>query len=173
VVDGIEAGQRGEQPDIRLGDRVAGQVPLVLEAAREPVKAAEQAPVGRLVRLLGGGEAAAVHAIVDVLEYELADHVDLFAKLRRVQLRSARPVIGLPFGRQVQGDPGEVIRHHLAGGDVHDRGNRDPLGVVRESGEIGLPEARDPEDWVTAAGIQVEGPAAGARQLSIRARCGL
>ena len=52
VVDGVEAGQRGEQPDVGLGDGVADQIPLVRQPLGQPVKRGEQPVVGFVVGLL-------------------------------------------------------------------------------------------------------------------------
>ena len=43
VVHGVEPGQRREQPDVGLGDRVADEVALVREPLRQPVEAGEEA----------------------------------------------------------------------------------------------------------------------------------
>ena len=42
VVDGVEAGQGREQPDIGLGDGVADEVALLRQALGQPVEAGEQ-----------------------------------------------------------------------------------------------------------------------------------
>ena len=77
VVDGVEADQRREQPDVGLGDRVADEVALVGEPVRQPVQGSEQLLVGAVVRLLGTGEPALVDAVVDVGVDALVHLVDL------------------------------------------------------------------------------------------------
>jgi len=49
MVDGVEAGQRGEQPDIGLGDAVANEIALIRQSVRQPVESGEQPVVGRIV----------------------------------------------------------------------------------------------------------------------------
>ena len=93
VVDGVEPGQRREQADVGLGDRVADEVALVREPLRQPVEAGEQAVVGPLVGPLRPGEAAAVDAVVDVGVDDVVDLVDLVAAGLGIQVGSAVPVV--------------------------------------------------------------------------------
>jgi len=46
VIDGIEAGEGREQPDVGLGDGVADEVTPVTEAFRQPVESGEEAVAG-------------------------------------------------------------------------------------------------------------------------------
>ena len=52
VIDGIEARQCGEQPDVGLGDGVADQITLILQPLAEPVQGGEQPVIGVVVGLL-------------------------------------------------------------------------------------------------------------------------
>jgi hypothetical protein len=79
VVDRVEADQRGPQPDVGLGDRVADQVPPGGQPLGQPVQPGEQGQVGVLVGVLGAGEPAPVNAVVHVPVDAVADLLDLLA----------------------------------------------------------------------------------------------
>jgi hypothetical protein len=51
VIDGVEADQRGEQPDVRLGDRVADQIALPRQPPGEQLEppAADKAKIDELI----------------------------------------------------------------------------------------------------------------------------
>ena len=59
VVDGVEPGERREEPDVCLGDGLPDEVALVREAFAEPVESGEQTVVRLLVGGLRAGETAA------------------------------------------------------------------------------------------------------------------
>ena len=62
-VDGIEADDGDEQPDVRLGEPAADKVVLVLQYLLEPVERLEERNDRRLVRLLRRRKASLVHAV--------------------------------------------------------------------------------------------------------------
>ncbi len=159
VVDGIEPGQRGEQADVRLGDRVAHQIAPVRQPLAQPVQPLEQPPVGRLVRALRGREAGLVDAVVDVLVNERRDLVDLLPVPCRVQVGRTGPLVRRPLGLEVQRDPRVVVRHHRAGGDVDDGRHRDPPVVAGDGLLVGIRQPLDAEHRIPSPRIQVEGPA--------------
>ena len=140
--DGVEAGQRREQADVGLGDRVADEVALAGEASRQPVEAGEEPVEGALVRLLRAGEPAPVDAVVDVGVDELVDLVDLVAAALGIEVR--RAVAGGGPSTRVERSSvicGEVVRDHLPARDVDDRRHGDAPVVVRER-ERGRPRSR-------------------------------
>ena len=59
--------ERGEKPPVRLGGLLARQPCPLSEVAFHAVQRCEQAVEGALIRRLPSGEAAAVHAVVDVV----------------------------------------------------------------------------------------------------------
>src|SRR5690606_2606796 len=77
VVHGVEADERREEPPVGLGDRVARQPAAPCEPLLEPVERLEQRHDGLLVRLLRGGEAGAVHAVVHGLVDARVERIDL------------------------------------------------------------------------------------------------
>ena len=160
VVDGVEPDQRGEQPDIRLGDRVTQEVPPVREPVREPVERAEQPLVRVVVRLLGRGEPAPVDPVVHLRIDPLHHPVHLGPDRRRPEVRRPVAVVGPPLEEQVPGDGREVVGDHLPARHVDHRRHGDPLVIAREAGEVGLLQPLDAEHRVTAAGVEVETPAA-------------
>ncbi len=109
---------------------------------------------------LRAGEAAAVHAVVDLGVDPLHHLVHLRAQRLRPQVRCVRPVVLAPLVEEVVGDPGEVVGDHLPGRDVDHRGHGDALLVAREPREVGLLQPLDPEHRVTPVRVEVEGPAA-------------
>jgi hypothetical protein len=66
-----------EQPDVGLGDGVAHQVSPVCQPVADPVQRGEQPVVAGVVGLLGAGEAAPVHTVVDLGVDPLDNLVDL------------------------------------------------------------------------------------------------
>ena len=90
MVRGVEADQRGEQPHVGLGDRVAHQVALPGQPLGERVQPGEERPERLVVRLLGGGEPAPVDAVVDVGVDLGHQRVHLGAQLDRVEVRRVR-----------------------------------------------------------------------------------
>ena len=160
VVHGVESQQRGEQPYVGLGDRVADQVAPRCQAIGQPVQPVEELSVRALVGLLRAGESTAVDPVVDVAVHHRIDRVDLVPQRRRVELRGTRSVMSLPLHSQVDGHLGEVVGDDGAGGDVDDGRHGDPPGIVRDAGEVRLLQPLDAEHRVDAAGVQVERPAA-------------
>ena len=159
VVDRVEPDQRGPQPDVGLGDRVADQVSPGGQPFGQPVQPGEQGTVSVLVGGLGAGEPAPVHAVVHVLVDARADLLDLVAQPLRVQVGRARTVVRHPFVLQVEGDPPEVGGHHRAGRDVHHgRDGHAPL-VPGERLLVGLAQPVDGQHRVEPARVQVERPA--------------
>ena len=65
-----------------------------------------------------------------------------------------------PLARQIEREGGDVVGHHLTGGDVDDRRHGDASVIVRKPGEIRLAQALVAEHGVAATGIEVERPAA-------------
>jgi len=61
----VEAHERRKQAPVGLGDLSADQVALPAEPRLQLVEGREQRVIGRLVRLLRAGEAAAIDAVVD------------------------------------------------------------------------------------------------------------
>jgi hypothetical protein len=114
VVHRIEPDQRGPQPHVRLGDRVARQVTTGRQPLGQLVEPGEQLAVGVLVGGLGAGEPGLVHAVVHVLVDPGADLLDLVPQLLRVQVGRARPVERRPLVLKVQRDVQVVGRHHRA-----------------------------------------------------------
>ena len=159
VVDGVEPRQRGEQPDVGLGDRVAHQEATVGEPLLEPVQRRPEPVVGRLVGLLGAGEAAAVDAVVDLGEHPLHDLLHLVAEVGRPQVGGIRAVVVGPLEEEVVGDPREVVGDDLAGRHVDHRGHGDAARVVGVAGVERLLEPLDAQHRVAAAVVEVEGPA--------------
>ncbi len=159
VVDGVEPGQRGPQPDVGLGDRIADQVAAGGQPLGQPVQPGEQRAVGLVVGLLGRGEPAPVHAVVHVGVDGRADLLDLVPQPFRVQVRRPRPVVGGPLPLQVQGDLPEVGGDHRAGGDVHDRRHGDAAVVARLGPLVRLAQPVDAEHRVDSARVEVERPA--------------
>src|SRR3569833_1435583 len=159
VVDGVEAGERREQPDVGLGDRVADEVAARREAFLQQVEAAEQLAVRALVGVLAGREPRLVDGVVDLPVHVRADRVDLVAMTLGVQAGRARPVVLGPLGGQVERDLREVVGDDLAGRDVHDGRHGDAERVVGVAREERLLEALDLQHRVAAARVEVEGPA--------------
>jgi hypothetical protein len=160
VVDGVEPGERREQPHVGLGDGVAHQVALRRQPLGEGVEPREQRVVGLLVRLLRAGEAAPVDAVVHVLEDPLHHLVHLVAQVLGVEVRSAVAVVRRPLRRQVERDLRVVVGHHLAGRHVDDRRHGDAALVVGEAGEEGLLQPLVAQHGVAPARVEVERPAA-------------
>jgi hypothetical protein len=159
VVDRVEPDQRGPQPHVRLGDRVAHQVPAGGQPLGQPVQPGEQGPVGVVVGGLRGGEPAPVHAVVHVPVDTRADLLDLVTQPLGVQVGGARPVQRRPLVLQVEGDPPEVGGHHRPGRDVHDgRDGHTPV-VPWHRPLVGLTEPVDGQHRVEPARVQVERPA--------------
>ncbi|MNI91813.1 hypothetical protein D3C73_1495250 [compost metagenome] len=52
VIDGVEACQGGEEPDVGLSDGVAHKIPLAAEPFFQPVQSSPQARVGGIVGFL-------------------------------------------------------------------------------------------------------------------------
>ena len=77
-----------------------------------------------------------------------------------VELGRAVAVVGAPLGRQVEGQLGVVVGHHLARGDVDEGRHGDAARVVRVAGEERLLQPLDAEHRVAATRVEVEGPAA-------------
>jgi hypothetical protein len=77
------------------------QVTLPRQPLLQLVEAGEQGVVRRLVRLLGGREAAAIDAVVDVAEHVAVDRVDLRTEVLGVELRGTGPVVRSPLSGQV------------------------------------------------------------------------
>ncbi|CAM5550473.1 hypothetical protein SVIOM342S_06727 [Streptomyces violaceorubidus] len=155
VVDGVEADQGREQPDLRLRDRVPDQVALPLQPGRQLLQASEHTRARGLVLLLAGGEARPVHAVVDVLVDPGHHLVDLVAQGPRIQVGCARPVQGGPLRREVEGDLLVVVGDEGPAGHVHHRGHAPPARVAGLPPVVGLAEVADAEDRVAA----VPGPA--------------
>mmetsp|Transcript_7501 Transcript_7501/g.21811 ORF Transcript_7501/g.21811 Transcript_7501/m.21811 type:complete len:209 (-) Transcript_7501:674-1300(-) len=86
-VDLVEAHERHEEADVRLGELVAGDVALARQDVFDAVQGAEELCEGRLVGVLGRGEAAAVYAVVDGRVDPLVHGVDLRAQVLRVQVQ--------------------------------------------------------------------------------------
>src|SRR4051812_16230552 len=152
VVDGVEAQQRGEQAPVGLGDGVARQVApggQVLLQARER---GEHAAVGRLVGLLGAGEAGAVDAVLQLGVDPAVELVDLGAPAGRIQV-AAGPVVEDPhdLGRLVVDDPARL--------SVPQHGDADAAVVVLDRGLVGLAEEAEAVEVVREAPAR-EGPAA-------------
>jgi hypothetical protein len=159
VVDGVEPDQRGEQPHVRLGDRVAQEIPPVDQPVRQPVQRVEQPLVRAVVGLLGGREPAPVDPVVQL-------RVDPVHHLLQLRPGSGRPevgrtvaVVGPPLEEQVPGDRREVVGDHLPGRHVDHRRHGDPLVVVGEAGEVRLLQPLDAEHRIAPAPVEVEGPA--------------
>ncbi len=159
VVDGVEADQGGEQPDVGLGDGVADQVAAVRQPLGQLVEAAEHIAVGRLVLVLPGGETGAVHAVVDVAEDAVHDLVDLVAQRLRVQVGRALAVQCRPLGGEVQGDPLVVVGDQQTGGHVDDGRDADAARVAGLAGVVRLLEVTDAEHRVLAVRVEGEAPA--------------
>src|SRR5512135_2575850 len=100
---------------------------------RQPVEAVKQPVVGLVVGVLGAGEAAPVHAVVNVAEHHVHDLVDFAAQRLRVEVGGARPVVGSPLGGQVEGELGVVIGDNLPGCDLDDGGHGDATVVAGEA----------------------------------------
>ena len=160
VVDGVEAGQRREQPDVGLGDRVAHEVAAVGQPLLEPVQRGEQPLVGLVVGALRAGEPAAVHPVVDLGVDALHDLAHLVPQVLGVEVGRALAVELRPLGREVERDLREVVGDDGLGRDVDDRRHRDALRVLRVAGEVGLLQPLVAQHRVAAAGVEVEGPAA-------------
>ncbi len=152
VVDHVEAHERGEEPDVGLGDRLAHQEAAVGEALLEPVHRGPEPVVGVLVGFLRPGEAASVDAVVDLGEDALHDLLHLLAEVGGPQVGSTRTLVLAPLEEQVMGDLREVVGDDLAGLDVDDRRHGDATRVAGLAGEVGLLEALDAEHRVHAAG---------------------
>jgi hypothetical protein len=159
VVDGVEPDQRGPQPDVGLGDRVARQVTPGGQPFGQPVEPGEQRAVGLLVGRLRAREPAPVHAVVHVLVDARADLLDLIAQPLRVQVGRARPVVPGPLVLHVQGYLPEVGGHHRARAGIHDRGDGDAPVVPGRRLLVGIPQPVDAQDRIEPAGVEVERPA--------------
>mmetsp|Transcript_8982 Transcript_8982/g.39525 ORF Transcript_8982/g.39525 Transcript_8982/m.39525 type:complete len:307 (-) Transcript_8982:74-994(-) len=72
----VEPHERREKPDVRLGQHVAGYVPLLTQNIFAPVQTAEQFGHRGVVRPLRRRESALVHAVVDAVVHPLIDLVD-------------------------------------------------------------------------------------------------
>lgn len=159
VVDGVESDQGGEQAHVRFGDGVAHQVTLLAQSVGQLVETGEQTIVGGFVGVLTAGEAAPVHAVVDVFEDDVDDLVDLDAQMFGVEVRSPVPVVVDPLGGEVEGHLAELVGDHGAGGDVDDGRDSDSPRIVRVPRQVGVFQARDLQDRVETVGVEVEGPA--------------
>ena len=92
------------------------------EPLLELVETGEQPVVGLLVRLLLGGEAAAVHAVVDVgVDARRSSGCISLAQVLRPQVGRAGAVVLDPLRRQVEGDLRVVVGDDVAGEGVDDR----------------------------------------------------
>ena len=162
VVDGVEAGQRGEEADVGLGDGVAHQVALAGQALLEPVQGGPEPVVGGVVGLLGAGEAAAVDAVVDLGEDPLVDGVDFLALVApgTAPARRARwySVHSVEKSRVICG---KSLVTTCPLGYVHHGRDGDAAGVVGEAAEVVLLQALDAQHRIPAVRVQVEGPGAG------------
>jgi len=86
VVHGVEAQERGEEPHISQGESVAGEVPALREDGLNLVEMSEEVVKGAFVSLLGGGKAALIHPVIDVVVNPRVDLLNLGPQILRVQV---------------------------------------------------------------------------------------
>ena len=79
-IDRVEPHERGEQPPIRPGEGVAGEIGGLAQNPLDPVQRFEQFCHGLVIGGLGCGEAGLVDAVVDVVIDPRIDRVDLRAQ---------------------------------------------------------------------------------------------
>mmetsp|Transcript_5453 Transcript_5453/g.21567 ORF Transcript_5453/g.21567 Transcript_5453/m.21567 type:complete len:357 (-) Transcript_5453:25-1095(-) len=82
----VEAHQRHEQADVRLGELVSRDVAVGGQDRFAAVERSEELREGRLVGALRLGEAAPVHAVVDARVDPLVDRVDRVAEPLRIDV---------------------------------------------------------------------------------------
>ncbi|STX14334.1 Uncharacterised protein [Kytococcus sedentarius] len=158
LVHRVEAHQRGEQPDVGLGDVLAHQVAAVGQVLLQPVQRRPEPVVGVLVGLLVGREAAAVDAVVHLGVDALHDRVHLGPQRLGVQVRRPLAVVRGPLAGEVERQLCEVVGDHLPGGHLHHRRDGDAQRVVGHAGVVALAQPVHPEHGVEAVGIEVEVP---------------
>eukprot|EP00053_Salpingoeca_punica_P011092 m.99305 g.99305 ORF g.99305 m.99305 type:complete len:314 (+) comp15584_c0_seq2:134-1075(+) len=87
-VDGVEADERGEEPDVGLGHLGACQVALAGQDCLDTVQRVKELREGLVVGLLLHGKAAAVDAVVDGRVHPLVDCVNLSPQRLRVKVQA-------------------------------------------------------------------------------------
>ena len=122
----------------RRPDPVLQQVEDFADRSRaEAVEGLEQRPHRFLVRLLPGGEAGLVDAVVDALVNDRVNGVDLGAQRPRVEIHLG-PAVGIEGGIEHADDLGRFVVDDAPGPLVPQHRHRGPAGVVGLGLEVDL-----------------------------------
>ena len=160
----VEADERGEQPPVGFGQRVAAGVAGFRQAFFQPVESSEQWYYRIFIGLLGRRETGLVHAIVDVVVDAAVDLVDFRAPQFRVVV-AGRRADAVEGAVEHADDVGRFVADHGGALAVPQHRHGDAPGIIRVGLQVQLVQATDAEDRVGHhAGPGFEGPALIAHQ---------